>query len=529
MTAGVGLSGDLANPRRSIPLGTLAGTLTGMVVYVFIVFKLASSATPEALAGDQLIMAKIALWEPIIPIGLAAATISSAIGSILVAPRTLQALAMDGLVPDKRVNDFLASGVGEVNEPRNATLVTVALALLTVAAGSIDIVARLISMFFMVTYGALCAISVLEHFAARPSYRPSFRSRWYISLLGAVMCFLLMFQMDPIYAFFSLVVMGFIYRSIRKMRGGTDDLATIIRGVMTQATRRSQIVLQQRMNDTQPEDWRPSIIMINGNTFDRSSPLSFFSWLSYRYGFGTYLHFIHGHLNRESFNDCNSVLNRLIEHTQTRGSAIYVDTMISPSMRSALAQALQIPGISGLDNNSVLFELSVHDEGEVLEEMVDGCHMALAVHMNCFVLRHGDHFFGARKELHLWIGQRDYKNASLMLMLTYILLGHPDWADAEIRIFAAFPESKVEEQEQRLLDLITSGRLPMSAKNLEVIATKDREDFANNVQERSADADLVVVGFTHRELVQGGGKIFLELPELRDVIFVSAQQRILIE
>ena len=58
MTAGVGLSGDLANPRRSIPLGTLAATLTGMVVYVAVVIKLAASATPETLAGDQLIMAR---------------------------------------------------------------------------------------------------------------------------------------------------------------------------------------------------------------------------------------------------------------------------------------------------------------------------------------------------------------------------------------------------------------------------------------------------------------------------------------
>jgi hypothetical protein len=66
-------------------------------------------------------------------------------------------------------------------------------------------------------------------------------------------------------------------------------------------------------------------------------------------------------------------------------------------------------------------------------------------------------------------------------------------------------------------------------KNLEIIATSDRDDFTVNVQERSADADLVVVGFTEKELAQGGGKIFLELPKLRDVLFVSAQQKILIE
>ncbi|MEM8964168.1 MAG: amino acid permease [Acidobacteriota bacterium] len=529
MTAGVGLSGDLANPRRSIPLGTLAGTLTGMVVYVFIVLKLAGSATPEGLADNQLIMADIALWGPIIPIGLGAATISSAIGSLLVAPRTLQALSADGLVPQKKFNAFLAQGVGAANEPRNATVITVVLALITVSAGSIDFVARIISMFFMVTYGALCTISALEHFASRPSYRPSFRSRWWISLIGAVMCFLLMFQMDPVYALIALVAMVVIYRGMRSMRGGPDDLTAIFTGVITQATRRSQITLQQRATTNPSDDWRPSIIMIDGRTFDRSAPLTFFSWLCHRYGFGTYLHYVPGHLDRETSDRCTGLMDRLIERTHTQGSEVFVDTMISPSMRSALAQALQMPGVSGMENNTILFELSVHDGTDVTAEIDDGCRMALAVRRNCLVLRHGDHFFGNRNEMHVWIGRQDYKNASLMLLLTYILLGHPAWSKAEIRIFAAYPKAQLEQQRSRLLDMITSGRLPMSPKNLDIIATDDRDDFCAMVESRSSDADLVVMGFAERHLNQSDPTYFLSFPALRDVLFVSAQQRVLIE
>ena len=207
MTAGVGLSGDLADPKRSIPRGTIGATLAGMVVYMFIISKLVYSAPPELLAGDQLVMSQIALWGPMILIGLGAATLSSAIGSVLVAPRTLQALGADQTFPMDDLNERLASGVGDVNEPRTATLVTGAIALLIVLLGNVDAVARLISMFFMVTYGSLCAISFLEHFAARPSYRPSFRSRWYISLFGAVICLLMMFQMDPLFALLALVMM----------------------------------------------------------------------------------------------------------------------------------------------------------------------------------------------------------------------------------------------------------------------------------------------------------------------------------
>ena len=81
MTAGVGLSGDLKDSKKSIPLGTMIATVFGMVVYVFIALKLAYSASPDDLISNQLIMGEIALFGPIIPIGLAAATISSALGS----------------------------------------------------------------------------------------------------------------------------------------------------------------------------------------------------------------------------------------------------------------------------------------------------------------------------------------------------------------------------------------------------------------------------------------------------------------
>jgi amino acid transporter len=146
MTAGVGLSGDLRDPKRSIPRGTLGATLVGIVVYVFIISKLAFSAPSDLLATDQLVMSRIALWGPMILIGLGAATLSSAIGSVLVAPRTLQALAADKTFPVDDVNRSLASGIGEVNEPRVATLVTGAIALLIVLLGNVDAVARLISM-----------------------------------------------------------------------------------------------------------------------------------------------------------------------------------------------------------------------------------------------------------------------------------------------------------------------------------------------------------------------------------------------
>lgn len=530
ITAGVGLSGDLANPRRSIPLGTLAATFGGLAVYLLVVVKLAASAPPDAMASDQLIMSRIALWGPIIPIGLACATVSSALGSVLVAPRTLQAIAGDGVVRWRRLTELIGRGVGAANEPRNATLVTGIIAVAVVVAGNVDFVARIISMFFMVTYGSLCAISFLEHFAARPSYRPTFHSRWYISLVGAIACLLLMFQMDPLGALAAIVAMTVIYRGIRAARGDeSDDLGAIFRAVMVQATRQMQVRLLTRGGEGTADQWRPSIIMVDGRTFDRMSPLQLLAWLCHRHAVGTYLHYIPGLLEPDTYRESKRTLDRLVALARERAAGVYVDTVVSPSMRSALAQSLQLPGISGMENNTVLFEFSPLDQPQVLDEVHQGCLDAAATEMDILVLRHSSLFFGSRDRIHIWLTWHDYKNASLMILLAYILVGHPDWKHAEIEILVAAPEERAAGEEARIEEIIATGRIPVSPRNVRVFPTDSGADFGSLVADHSTVADLVILGFTMPRLGAKGIELLTRHPELGDVLFVCAHERITID
>jgi hypothetical protein len=334
--------------------------------------------------------------------------------------------------------------------------------------------------------------------------------------------------MDPFYALVAVVVMVGLYRMMRAAHG-SDDLAAIFQGVLAQLTRFSQIRLQASASRQTGDEWRPSVIMVNGHTFDRTSPIQFFSWLTYRYGVGTYMHYIRGRLDEETYEKSRTNLDRLIDMMQARRSAIYVDTMISPSMRTALAQALQLPGVSGLENNTILFEFTPGDEDEVLAEVRDGVLLASTVRTNSLVLRHAEHFFGQRRAIHLWLTWHDYHNASLMILLAYILLGHPDWHDAEVRIFAAYPKEEVEERRARLHEMIVSGRLPISPKNLRVIPTDAQVDFDQLVRTHSADADLVILGVTPDRLKEKGTELLRRHPALHDVLFVNARQRILID
>ncbi|NND70127.1 MAG: amino acid permease [Rhodothermales bacterium] len=529
MTAGVGLSGDLANPRVSIPRGTLAATVTGMIVYVAIAIKLATSAPTEMLANEPLVMGNIAVWGPIIPIGLACATLSSAIGSILVAPRTLQAIGADESLPLWKLNGWLAHGIGKVNEPRNTTLVTGAVALVIVLLGNVDFVARLISMFFMVTYGALCAISFLEHFAARPSYRPSFRSRWYISLFGALMCLFMMFQMDPAFAILSIVVMSLLYMIVTRTSGQGGDLAEMFEGVMTQLTRYLQIRLQPRRIRLETREWRPSVIMVNSRTFDRRSPLEFLRWICHRHGFGTYLHMIPGVLDADSSRKSRVVKDKLIRLARDQNSTVYMDTIVSPSMISALAQSLQVPGVSGLPNNTVMFEFSEHDEPEVITECVDSALFAASTRKTLLVLRHGDFHFGEKRRIHIWLTWNDQNNANSMILLSYVLIGHPDWANAEISVYAALPKDQVETRKEDFKKLITEGRLPVSEKNVKFLSVDDVDSFRRLVARLSGEADLVLVGFNVGGLQTRREAVFSNHPSLRDVLFVHAPHEIVIE
>jgi amino acid transporter len=520
LAAGLGLSGDLKDPKRSIPRGTLWATVVGMVVYVAIAYKFAISATPEDMVSDQLIMSKIALWGPIIPIGLAAAAISSALGSIMVAPRTLQAIGFDDIFPQESINKWFAKGRERDNEPINGSLITIIIAFIFVIVGDVNFVAQIISMFFMVTYGAICLISFLEHFAADPAYRPTFRSNWYISLLGALFSFWLMFKMNAPYAAFSVLIMGIIYYAIMTNNEENQGLNKLFRGVIFQLSRRLQIMLQRAGNEKE-KSWRPFGVCISHDTFKRRSAFDVMRWISYKYGFGTYIHFIKGFLNEETTEESRDVLTRLIQLSAGNKSRVYLDTIISPSYTSAIAQVVQLSGISGKGNNLILFEFSRTDPNN-LKEIKTNYNLVESAGFDICILNTSYKSFGYKSELHIWISPEDYRNANLMILLGYIILGHPDWKKGKIKIFALYPEESIEEKRKQLLELIKTGRLPISPSNISMVPfeTGDRK---NVIMKHSVDADLTLIGFTS-DTLKNTDELSEGYNDLGNILFVSANR-----
>ncbi|MCG8697218.1 MAG: amino acid permease, partial [Bacteroidales bacterium] len=465
------------------------------------------------------------VWGSIvIPLGLAASTLSSAIGSVLVAPRTIQAIGVDKSFPNPALNRFFSKGVGESNEPRNGSVITVIIAVFFVALGDVNAVAEIISMFFMVTYGAICLISLLEHFAADPAYRPTFRSRWYISFVGTVLSFWLMFKMNYPAAAGSLVIMALIYYMITINSNENKGFAKLFRGVVFQLSRQLQIIAQRANREEADQYWRPFVICVSPDTFHRRSAFDMLRWLSYKYGFGTYIHFIEGYLSKKTNSESKDVMDRLIKLASGSRNRVYLDTIISPSYTSAIAQSIQLSGISGKGNNMILFEYSRTEPG-ALSRSLDNSSMVFSTGFDICILNTSYKGFGDKREIHVWITSHDYENANLMILLAYILLGHPEWNDGVIKIFNIYNDKEYDDKKKKLLGLIKSGRLPISPKNIEMIPYDGEIGTKTLISTKSVDADLTIVGFRHEMVKSNGMDVFTGFEDnMGNILFVNSQK-----
>ena len=185
------MSGDLRDPQRSIPRGTVISVAIGFLVYISVPILLSFTCDPAELRENSLIWLKVALVPLLILPGLMGAIFSSAVGSILGAPRTLQALSGDGVLPKLFLRIPLPTGESAV-----AILLSAGIALAAVLLGDLNAVAPFVTMFFLTTYGMINLVAGLEKLIGDPSYRPSMNVPWLVTLAGAASCFFVMFLIN---------------------------------------------------------------------------------------------------------------------------------------------------------------------------------------------------------------------------------------------------------------------------------------------------------------------------------------------
>ncbi|MEN9002547.1 MAG: amino acid permease, partial [Flavobacteriales bacterium] len=265
-TAGVAMSGDLQDPKKSIPWGTMLAVGTGLIVYLALAVFIYYSIDLEVLKSDKNALIKFG-WIPALVIGgIWGATLSSALGGILGAPRILQAMSVDSITPK-----LFAKGVGVDNEPRRALILTFVIAQAGILIGELDVIAEVVAMFYLAAYLFINISCFLEQWAS-PDFRPSFKIPIWVSLLGAIVTFVLMIQLNLLAAVVAILVMMliFIWLTRKELVLGSGD---VWQSVWSSIVKLGLKNLDKK--STHKRNWNPNILLFSGGTETRNRLIEF--------------------------------------------------------------------------------------------------------------------------------------------------------------------------------------------------------------------------------------------------------------
>jgi len=491
ITAGISMSGDLRDPRKSIPKGTMAAIFVGMAIYLMVPVFLALKADTATLRTDMLVMQHVAWVPALILAGIWGATLSSAIGSILGAPRTLQALGLDGVVPR-----FMAKGSGKNNEPRAATMITMGIALVGIWLGDLNMIAPILTMFFLVTYGTINLACGLQTWADSPSFRPDFRSPAWVSFFGAAASFYMMSFINlPAAAVSCLLVVGIYALLQRKSMETTWGDAR--HGLWAALVRMGLLRLRQAA--WHPRNWRPNVVVLGGSPSSRPHLIDVGLWLGGEKGLVTYFYLIAGRVR--DLQERRSVLQKSTGDRLARTRPnLLARVEVCSDIYEGVRNVAQSYGLAGFESNTVVMgwghqEDRAHDYGNLIYD--------LTLLDKCLVLVAYDEVreFGRHTKLDIWWGGLD-NNGGLMLLLTHLLMTHAEWKMADVKVKMIVPSRDRAQQTTRMIqDIIQDSRI--KAKAEVIVNPQDGRSIADIIAQNSVRSDLVIMGLRPPEPDQG--------------------------
>lgn len=492
-TAGVNMSGDLRNPKKSIPGGTLAAIFTGMVVYLGLVVYLGTRVPKEILVADQDVLLHIALHPAPVIAGIWGATLSSGLGSMMGAPRILQALSRDAVTPR-----IFARGTGPTSEPRNALIVAFLLAEAGILIAELDAIARIVSMVFLTMYCFLnlsCAIEA----GVSPDFRPTFRIPKTVSLAGFATCVVVMIQLDlaAMAGAVALMVGLFVWLSRRQLELESGDAwhgiwSAIVRTGLYRLTTGSRA--QQR-------NWQPNIIGFHAPGAE--------GWLRLSEqlitGSGLLTRFLvetkrKAELRTRALDSSQQSRDARLPSPSQDGSHTGIFRRRLPFSEhpfDSISALVQHFGFSGLEPNTLLLDYSLRtrDEAGFLRTL------ASAEDRDFNVLVHADKagpaLPPARAKIDVW-WRADAGNVSFSLALLRFLTRASVWEHAQIRFFLCNPDTANSDNLRTAMRrILRDSRIDATVKL--VSSTVDDRPFVDQVRSFSQDSALVLLGLARSD------------------------------
>ncbi|KAL4624343.1 solute carrier family 12 member 5 [Arapaima gigas] len=444
--AGSNRSGDLRDAQKSIPIGTIMAITTTSLVYMSSVVLFGACIEGvvlrdkfgEAVNGN-LVIGTLAWPSPwVIVIGSFFSTCGAGLQSLTGAPRLLQAIARDGIVPFLRV-----FGHGKANgEPTWALLLTACICESGILIASLDSVAPILSMFFLMCYMFVNLACAVQTLLRTPNWRPRFKFyHWALSFLGMSLCLSLMFICSWYYAIIAMAIAGCIYKYI-EFRGAEKEWGDGIRGLSLSAARFALMRLEEGPPHT--KNWRPQLLVLVSTDAEQNVEqprlLSLTSQLKAGKGLtivgialeGTFLD------NHPQAQRAEQSLRKMMETEKVKG---FCQVVISSNLRDSTSHLIQAGGLGGLQHNTVLVswprnwkQAEDHQTWRNFIELVretTAAHLALLVPKNISAFpSNGERF--TEGSIDVWWIVHD---GGMLMLLPFLLRQHKVWRKCKMRIF----------------------------------------------------------------------------------------------
>ncbi|XP_037069284.1 solute carrier family 12 member 4-like isoform X4 [Pollicipes pollicipes] len=443
--AGSNRSGDLADAQKSIPVGTICAVLVTSTVYLTGVMFFAATFSPLLLldkfgdsVGKQLVVAQVAWPHPmVVTIGSLLSTIGAGLQSLTGAPRLLQAIAQDNILP---ILDPLSVS-SKRGEPVRALLVTAFISEVGILIGNLDEITPIITMFFLMCYGFVNLACALQTLLRTPSWRPRFKYyHWMLSFLGLSLCITVMFMTSWYYALVAMVIAFVIYKYI-EFRGAEKEWGDGIRGLALSAARFSLLRLEEGPPHT--KNWRPQLLLFAklDSELNIKYPklITFASQLKAGKGLTMLVTVLEGDFSK-TYGEAQAArlsIRKELDHEKVKA---FVDVLAAQNVIEAINHFMQTAGMGGLRPNTAVlgwpYGWRHQTDAKAHRVFLESVRNTSANKMALLVPK-GINFFPANNEkvvgnIDIWWIVHD---GGLLMLLPFLLKQSRTWKGCKMRIF----------------------------------------------------------------------------------------------
>ncbi|MBE0638512.1 MAG: amino acid permease [Bacteroidales bacterium] len=492
-TVGVAMSGDLKDPKKAIPKGTMMAILVGFMVYVLLAILIASKVDRGVLLNNYNFLSDVSLWSPLVIAGVWAATLSAAIGGILGAPRILQALSTDKITP--RV---FGKGFGVNNEPRNALILTFIIAEFTILIGELNVVARIMSMFFLVAFGFINLSYVLESWAS-PDFRPSFKIPKWVAMAGFLISFAVMFKLDAMAMVISIVLTFLVYFFLSK-RNLELEYGDVWQSVWSSVVRSS--LIQVARKGIEERHWQPNIMLFSGRSEARPHLVEFGKQLIGNQGLLSNFDLVQIESNDKVLPRHRQVT---VHDENASRKGFFSRQHFCTDIYEGIKNISSVYGFSGIEPNTVMLGWARQSHEPV--KFIQTINYIKALDLNILLMDYDKRVgFGKYKLIDIWWRTTEH-NGNLGLLLLKFLWLSKDWKSAKARILIVNPVN----EQKHIIYRNTKEILENLRINAEIKIINnqvEQRSFYDIVQVESVNSDLIFLGLP--DVLSGNEQDFVD-------------------